>query len=57
MDEYVEAEKANDERREQVTTPHPKSLVAEKDYIDGYLDSFDAYREHQILHCLGDRDR
>ncbi|MBD1863043.1 MULTISPECIES: hypothetical protein [Trichocoleus] len=55
LNEYIEAEKANDERREQVTTPHPKGSVAEKDYIDGYLDYFDACRERQILHCPGDR--
>jgi len=41
LDEYIEPEKANDERREQVTAPHPKGSVAEKDYIDGYLDYFD----------------
>ena len=54
-DEYIEAKKADDERRQQVETPHPKGSVAERDYIDGYLDYFDNYRERQPLHCPSDR--
>ncbi|MBD2122351.1 hypothetical protein [Trichocoleus sp. FACHB-262] len=52
---YIEAEQAKDERRAQVSTPHPKGSDAEKDYIDGYLDYWDTYRERQLLHCPGDR--